>query len=157
MSLGKETIMTDKKVAVLGGGDSKRYIELAEKLGVASLLSFDGVLPAGEPVRSWLLDCDYYIQPSRQEGLPRGLLEAMSTGLPAVGSSVGAIPNLLKSDYIHRKGDFLDLTNKIINMLDADYEELSKESLSIAETYRFDLVNSRRKKFYEKIFVGGLR
>ena len=48
---------------------------------------------------------DIYIQPSLTEGLPRGLLEAMSRGCPAIASRVGGIPELLGNSCLHRPGD----------------------------------------------------
>ena len=58
-----------------------------------------GSLPHNE-VFEWLDTIDIYAQPSRQEGLPRALIEAMSRGLPAFGARTGGIPELLEPDYI---------------------------------------------------------
>ena len=38
-------------------------------------------------------NCDFYLQVSRAEGLPRALLEAMSQGLVCVGTRVGVFQN----------------------------------------------------------------
>lgn len=38
---------------------------------------------------------DVYVQPSREEGLPLALVEAMATGTPAVASAVNAIPEVV--------------------------------------------------------------
>jgi glycosyltransferase involved in cell wall biosynthesis len=48
---------------------------------------------------------DLYIQPSYQEGLPRGTLEAMSRGCPALSSTAGGLPELLEPDSLHKPGD----------------------------------------------------
>ena len=49
---------------------------------------------------SILTDSDIYIQPSLQEGLPRAVVEAMSTALPCIGFNTGGIPELLEPEYI---------------------------------------------------------
>ncbi len=93
-------ISTDFEYHVLGSGDSLEYRQLAEKLGIGDKVFFDGTLPEGEAVYAWLDSLDVYLQPSFQEGLPRALVEAMSRGCPAIGSSAGGIPELLDEKMI---------------------------------------------------------
>lgn len=89
---------------VLGEGDPSALVKLAKRHGVADCVHFDGVLPAGEAVAGWLDDIDIYLQPSFQEGLPRGLIEALSRGCLALGSTAGGIPELLPRNRLHRPG-----------------------------------------------------
>ncbi|MDM1780930.1 glycosyltransferase [Acinetobacter indicus] len=99
---------------ILGSGSLKDYyLEMAHNLGISKQVYFDGSLSGGEAVLNWLNELDLYIQPSRTEGLPRALIEAMSVGLPAIATNVGGIPELLhKSDLID-KDDELSLAQKI--------------------------------------------
>ena len=90
---------------VLGAGDPAPWRELAAQHGVAAETQFDGTLPPGEPVREWLDSIDLYVQPSFQEGLPRGLVEALSRACPALGSTAGGIPELLEPGCLHAPGD----------------------------------------------------
>ena len=67
----------------------------AERIGMAARIRFPGQVTAGEPVRRILDAADLFVLPSRTEGLPRALIEAMARGLPCIGSDVGGIPELL--------------------------------------------------------------
>ena len=72
-----------------------------------------------------------YIQPSRIEGLPRALIEAMSRGCACVGSSVGGIPELLNNQYIHEVNDYNSLAVKIFDLYDIDNLAKSSKYVSI--------------------------
>lgn len=90
---------------ILGKGDSARYKQLACDLGISDKVKFVGGLAAGQPVFQWLDSVDIYLHPSRVEGVPRALVEAMSRGCPAIASSVGGIPELLPAAVLHPAGD----------------------------------------------------
>ena len=70
-----------------------------QKLDVEEQVKILGPMPHNE-VFKWLETIDLYVQPSRQEGLPRALIEAMSRGVPAFGARTGGIPELLDEDFI---------------------------------------------------------
>lgn len=77
------------------GGSGHVSNSFAGRLGVADRVTFVGTVPAGAAVRAHLDAADLVVVPSRTEGLPRALIEAMARGLPAVGTTVGGIPELL--------------------------------------------------------------
>jgi glycosyltransferase involved in cell wall biosynthesis len=120
---------------VLGPGDAAPWIALAERHGVADLVSFDGVRPAGHGVRRWLDRIDIHLQPSFQEGLPRATIEAMSRGAACIGSTCGGIPELLPPDRLHEPGDVEGLTQRI-RTLATDPRALATASARDLETSR---------------------
>lgn len=52
-------------------------------------------VPYNEIVREFE-GCLFYIQPSRSEGLPRAVIDAMSAGKAVIGSRVGGMPELIE-------------------------------------------------------------
>jgi glycosyltransferase involved in cell wall biosynthesis len=46
-------------------------------------------------IEDWLKGIDLFVLPSRWEGMPLALLEAMSSGVPVVATAVGAVPEML--------------------------------------------------------------
>jgi glycosyltransferase involved in cell wall biosynthesis len=90
----------DVHFLVIGGGpDQDRLMQLAAKGGWAKRLHLTGVLPIAE-VASHMRAMDCLVVASRTtEGwvdtFPNVLAQAMSTGLPVIGSNSGAIPFML--------------------------------------------------------------
>lgn len=63
---------------------------------------------------------DVYIIPSRFEGTPKSLLEAMFNKIPVIGADVNGINNVLsngKDALLFEAGNFFELKKKIIDML----------------------------------------
>jgi GalNAc-alpha-(1->4)-GalNAc-alpha-(1->3)-diNAcBac-PP-undecaprenol alpha-1,4-N-acetyl-D-galactosaminyltransferase len=72
----------DWTLVILGEGDERRGLQhLAEQLCIARQVRFPGYV--AEPF-GWYNAATLFVQPSRFEGLPNTVLEAMSCGLPCV-------------------------------------------------------------------------
>lgn len=136
---------------ILGTGEREKYIKLAKKYEMSKRINIQ-TLPSGPPIYQWLDNMDVYIQPSKTEGLPRGLIEAMSRGLPAVGTNVGGIPELLESKFIIKKGDYKGLAELINEVISNDqlYIESSRKNIKKASEYDYKVLNSKRSNFYKK-------
>lgn len=77
-------------------GDGPERESLVEK--VTRLQLADRVYLAGfrDEVPAWLAAIDVLVMPSRWEGLPMALLEAMALGKPVVAHAVGGIPDVVR-------------------------------------------------------------
>jgi glycosyltransferase involved in cell wall biosynthesis len=84
------------RVAIAGRGEEEAALRaFASEAGIASrvhLLGFRSDVP------DILAAADVFTMPSRSEGLPLALVEAMATALPIVASDVGGIPEVVTRD-----------------------------------------------------------
>ncbi|WP_165945621.1 glycosyltransferase family 4 protein [Micromonospora sp. KC606] len=127
-----------------------RLEQLAAQLRVDDRVRFLGTLPSGEPVRRQLDAADLFVHPSRAEGLPRALIEAMARGLPAVATRVGGIPELLPDEDLVPPDDPPALADGITRML-RDPELMaaaSARNLTQARQYAAEVLAPRRDSFY---------
>lgn len=63
---------------------------------------------------------DVFILPSRSEGTPAALVEAMATGLPCIATDTGGIPEVIvhgENGLMFRREDADDLAEKIISVI----------------------------------------
>lgn len=138
---------------ILGSGSLKeKYINLAKQLHINHLVYFDGSLSGGKEVLNWLKDLDIYIQPSRTEGLPRALIEAMSVGLPCIATNVGGIPELLNESDLINKDDYLALAKKISDFSKSDKLrfQAGERNYHSALDYDSAKLNKKRSEFWKK-------
>jgi glycosyltransferase involved in cell wall biosynthesis len=137
-------------LTLLGDGPQRRSLErLAAELGLAGSVHFKGWVPAGAAVQSFLDAADLFVLPSRVEGLPRALIEAMGRGLPCVSTSVGGIPELLPRKALVQPGDVDMLADRISECLSSRdlRSSMSKANLSRALEYQDSVLQPRREAF----------
>lgn len=83
------------RLVVLGEGSRKKSLERQVRAaGLAGHVTFAGSVPH-EELPSWYSAADLFCLPSRSEGHPNALLEALACGTPAVAAGVGAVPEVL--------------------------------------------------------------
>jgi glycosyltransferase involved in cell wall biosynthesis len=140
----------DMSLAVVGDGRYRADLERrAAKLGIANRVDFRGQLPSAEAVRAELDLADLFVLPSRAEGLPRAMIEAMARGLPCIGSTVGGIPELLPPEDLVPPGDAAALANKIAEVV-ADARRMaamSERNLQTSREYEVDVAKAQHRAF----------
>ena len=79
---------------LLGDGHLRTEMEnYARELGIGHAVHFLG---NQADVHPYLHDADMFLLPSKYEGMPMTIIEAMGTGLPIVASRVGGVPDMLR-------------------------------------------------------------
>lgn len=137
---------------ILGSGDPSSYIQLAGKLKVRDKVFFVGSLPSGDQVFKWLDNIDVYLHPSRQEGLPRAVIEALSRGCPTLATNIAGIPELLNPTEMINVKDHVSLANKINALLNEKgrLTKLAIENFNKAKEYYKNILDKRRINFWQK-------
>lgn len=140
------------RLVLVGGG---RYLSslrrLAGEIGVR--VEFTGELPGPEAVRHVLRNGDLFVSPSRTEGLPRVMIEAMATALPCIGTSVGGTGELLNVAYLVEPRDPKGMAAKISGCVRDPQclSQMSRENLERAFSYRESVLQGRRIEIYRRL------
>ena len=75
----------------------KALEQQAERLGIADSVVFLGTRPH-EEIALWMNAAECLCLPSRSEGMPNVVLEALASDLPVVTTDAGACPEMLKEE-----------------------------------------------------------
>jgi glycosyltransferase involved in cell wall biosynthesis len=147
----KKMGFTNYEYQLVGEGKNDYLFKVAKEHDVLEQVVFKGSLPHSEVIK-WLDTVDIYIQPSKQEGLPRALIEAMSRGCAALGTSVAGIPELLEEEYLFNPDDIKTLSEKIRDFTILERKKEGVRNFNTAIEYDIEALNFRRKKFFEKFY-----
>jgi glycosyltransferase involved in cell wall biosynthesis len=94
--------------------DAKRYFDnLNSKVQFYAPQFYDSL-------KEKFLNCYCFVLPSRQEGMGRVLLEAMSSGKPVIGANVGGIPEIInegRNGFLFKSEDVDELAAKLDSLL----------------------------------------
>jgi glycosyltransferase involved in cell wall biosynthesis len=113
----------DVQLVLVGSGDGQSLSVEDELRARASAAPLAGrVVFAGrrERVADWLRACDLFVFPSVFEGLGISLVEALSCGLPAIGSRTGGIVDVIadgRSGVLVPPGDAVALADALRALL----------------------------------------
>ena len=102
------------------GPERARLAAQAAQLGLAGRVILPGSL---DDVPAALTRAGIFVMPSRKEGLPLALLEAMATGVPVAATAVGAVGQTLgKHVPLARPDDESDFARLLDRLLRSDAE-----------------------------------
>lgn len=142
------------RLVICGDGKYRSSLEaLARKRGIADRVEFHGHVAGFAAVARELDQSDVFVLPSRTEGLPRALIEAMARGLPCIGSKVGGIPELLPEDCLVLAGDALALAHRIGEFADQPDLRLraALRNLDQAHDYEEAKLHQARLEYYKAV------
>lgn len=88
----------DIDLHLVGSGELQESLQKArDSRQRQSRIFFHGRKPHAE-IPVWMSACDVFCLPSRSEGCPNVVLEALASGRPVVAAGVGGVPELLDKD-----------------------------------------------------------
>lgn len=106
------------KVVIAGDGNLKNeLVELRDTLGLQTKVEFLG---NRNDINNLLDKSRIFVLPSRWEGLPISILEAMARAKPIISTNVGGIPEAIsdgKTGLLVTPEDEVELSNAIIKLL----------------------------------------
>jgi glycosyltransferase involved in cell wall biosynthesis len=152
-------------LTVVGSGPVQESLEaLAERLGIASRVTWCGALPPTELRTLWpTLDC--LVVPSRTtpdwvETWHSALIEAMGHGVTVVVSDSGALAELVETaGLVVPEDDVPGLTAAIQRLIDVPHEceRLGREArLRVMRQYVDDAIARRTLEFWNRVLEGSV-
>jgi glycosyltransferase involved in cell wall biosynthesis len=121
------------------GPELSRLQNLSEQLGISDRVIFH---PHTETMRDYYEAIDMLILPSRSEGLPNVVLEALSFGVPVVASNVGALNEVItdgESGWLLPPGDIAALTEAVVYALsNQEQRRRAQEAGKVLMKEKFD-------------------
>ena len=129
---------TAKKVRLLivGDGPYRSILEnMAEQYGISDNVIFYGQKDKSE-LRGYYQQGDVFVFPSKKEGMPNAVLEAMACGLPVVMSPCQGSDELIEENGLIADADldrFYESVVKYINLTEEEQSRMSDVSRKRAE------------------------
>lgn len=104
-------------------------------------------------MNEFLDNSDLFVLPTKAEGLPRVIIEAIAKGLPTVTTPASGNPELIPSHYLV---DFYDVDTLALRIEELvsdknSYEKASKENYEHSLQYEASILQARRDAFYTKL------
>lgn len=132
---------------ICGRGVLKEYLE--RKIQELHLENKAKLLGYRSDVIKILKTADLFIFPSKREGLPVSVIEAMAAGLPVIASNVRGNRDLIAKENLFEPEDVAALTNLIKKQLEAiENKELKKVDYANLEQYSLKNVLKQMTEIY---------
>ena len=146
---------------ICGKGPEEENLKvLAESLGVSEQIHFLGFR---SDIKELLTAVDVFLFTTKQEGLPRSMMEAMATGLPCIASEIRGNTDLLEGTdggYLCKATDITAYA-EALNLLAKDRalrEKMGRNNLITIQRFSTETVNEEIRKIYESELskIGGV-
>jgi glycosyltransferase involved in cell wall biosynthesis len=148
------------ELTIVGDGRYRPQLErLCAARDIQASVHFPGWVSDRSKLRQLLDEADLFVLPSRTEGLPRALIEAMARALPCIGANVGGIPELLEPAEMVSPGDASALEVKIRQVLGDPKRmaAMSARNLQKAREFRYEVMQQRSHEMYRALVKATLQ
>jgi glycosyltransferase involved in cell wall biosynthesis len=137
---------------VCGRGELESYLmSLADKFGIIDKVKFLGFR---NDIPEICIASDIFVFPSYQEGLPVSVMEAMSAGLPIIGSKIRGNTDLIQNGnggFLHAPEDYISIARSIDKLIDNHElrQEMGNRNREEVKKYDKQVVKERMKEIYQ--------
>ena len=134
------------------GNEEKKLKKLSKKYNIESQIHFLGYR---KDVKDLLFAADLFLLTSKQEGLPRSLMEAMASGLPCVTSKIRGNVDVLDDNeggLLYEYNDIIGFSKGINKLANDDKlcERMKKYNLEKIKQYDINIVKQEIKNIYKE-------
>ena len=149
---GKGIIVNVKFAGDDWDGSTEKILNYAKEQGVDGQVACTGLLSRAE-LTAFLDNADLFVLPTKAEGLPRVIIEAIAKGLPTITTPASGNPELISADYLVPFYDVDTLAQKIELLVTnkAEYERVSKDNYEHSLQYEGSILQGRRDEFYKQL------
>jgi len=146
----------DMQLIIAGDGPLRE--ELQRRIESYNMTNTVRMLGFCDDVNRIMQAADLFVLPSRMEGMPNALLEAMAAGLPVVASRVGGIPEAVEDGVeglLVSPGNPAELADAVIRIMSSTivHARMSQAARRrIDDQFRVDLVARRYEALYERLY-----
>lgn len=142
------------EVKFIGTGNLENNLKkMCKNLGIEKNIIFKGQIDRIEEIQKEHKKSNLFLFPTKSEGLPRALIEAMANSLPCVSTPVDGIPELLSKEYLVDYKNIDTIVNIVENfILDKNLcLKEGKRNYKKALEYKDNELEKRRTEFYKKL------
>lgn len=141
------------RLLLVGDGPERpKAQQVAEVEGVADRVVFLGKQAS---VAELLACMDIYLLTSESESFALASLEAMSCGVPVVGTAVGGVPEVVRDGggVLHALGDIDGMAASAVKLMQDPerWQQASRAARAAAEAFSADRVVPMYERYYEEI------
>ncbi|MBF01549.1 glycosyltransferase [Flavobacterium coralii] len=132
---------------IVGQGKPDFLQKLIDKYELNDQVEILGSLPH-DKVFDFLDSLSLYIQPSKQEGLPRSVIEAISRACPVLATNIAGNPELVDPDALYKAGDIKKLVSLLSDYDNLPLEKWATNNFERAHNFTAEKLTSQRLNFY---------
>ena len=153
------SIRSRATLTITGDGEISKARRLVKELSISDSVNVRGWIPL-EELESLFSKSSIYVLTSRNEGLPMGLLEAMSHSSAVITSPVGGIPELIDdgiNGILVDPGDIDSIIDSLENLIsdDENRNRLSLNARKSVEPLDIENYNSEIVKLWKNFSNSG--
>jgi glycosyltransferase involved in cell wall biosynthesis len=115
------------------------------------VFSFTGAVP-NDAMPEYLAEADFLLNPTNVDNLPMSLIEAFASGLPAVSTKVGGIPDLVGKEtaLLVETGNYHEMAEKILCLLASPdlAQGMITSARKLSENFSWDRTREKLLEIY---------
>jgi len=147
--------LPDLRLHLVGHGEISEYQKMAKGLGIEKFVVFHGKVSHNE-VPLYFRSADFCVFPSRHEGFPLVVLEAMASGLPIIASNIPIFREVLNKGergVLFETGSPIALSNSVITLYrDSELRNrILKAALGLVPNYSWEHISEKYISLYNHL------